>query len=134
LEQAYKPVQEALQKKARFGADLALAYMAIVSNTDVYADMKDRGLTNREAAWITLGSTIGMFSVDKFTKIGEMFYDDLTPGSIKEGRQILKKEFQEAANNIYKNGTKETSQTLFNKGLNLGKKIGNKLGEFWEGV
>ena len=134
LEQAYKPVQEALQKKARFGADLALAYMAIVSNTDVYADMKDRGLTNREAAWITLGSTIGMFSVDKFTKIGEMFYDDLTPGSIKEGRQILKKEFQEAANNIYKNGTKETSQTLFNKGLNLGKKMGSKLGEFWEGV
>jgi hypothetical protein len=65
------------------GADLALAYMALISNTDVYADMIEKGATKKEAAWVALGSTAAMFSVDKFAHLGEIFYDDLTAESIK---------------------------------------------------
>jgi hypothetical protein len=49
--------------------------MAIISNTDVYQDALDHGASKREAAMLALGSTVGMFSVDKYLGLGEMFYD-----------------------------------------------------------
>lgn len=82
-EKYYDPVVETMRKKQRLGADLALAYMALISNTDVYSDMLERGATKKEAAWVALGSTAAMFSVDRFAHLGEVFYDDLTAESIK---------------------------------------------------
>lgn len=55
---------------------MSLVYMAIVSNTDVYQSVLERGGTPFEAAAIALGSTIGMFSVDKYLGLGEMFFND----------------------------------------------------------
>jgi hypothetical protein len=49
--------------------------MAIISNTDVYQDALDHGASKREAAMLALGSTVGMFSVDKYLGLGEIFYD-----------------------------------------------------------
>jgi hypothetical protein len=69
--------------------------MALVSNTDVYATMKDKGATDKEAAWVALGSTLGMYGVDKFLHLGEIFYDDLTDDAIKQSRKLLKNEFNE---------------------------------------
>jgi hypothetical protein len=51
--------------------------MALISNTDVYQDMLDAGATKREAALVALGSTLGMYKVDR-SGIGELFFDDLT--------------------------------------------------------
>ena len=42
--------------------------MALVSNTDVYSSMLEAGATKKEAAAVALGSTLGMFSVDKYPK------------------------------------------------------------------
>lgn len=50
--------------------------MALVSNTDVYQSMLDAGATPREAAAVALGSTLGMYTVDRLG-IGEMFFDEL---------------------------------------------------------
>ncbi len=134
LEKAYEPVKAAIEARSKFGADLALAYMAIISNTDVYSDMIGKGGTNKEAAWVTLASTAGMFSVDKFLHIGEIFYDDLTAEAVKESRRIVKSEIKQAFDEIYKTGAKETPKTLWTKFSGLGKKLGNVLGDYWDDV
>lgn len=125
LKKYYDPVVETMRKKQRIGADLALAYMALISNTDVYADMLERGATKKEAAWVALGSTAAMFSVDRFLHLGEVFYDNLTAESIKQGRQAVKSELKEAFDEIYKAGTKESPAKWFKKGADFGKKAAN---------
>jgi hypothetical protein len=67
--------------------------MAIISNTDVYADMKAKGATNKEAAWVTLASTAGMFSVDKYLHIGETFFSGLSDESLIAAKKIAKEEY-----------------------------------------
>lgn len=90
----------AAQKKAelasQLGRDMSLAYMAIVSNTDVYADALEHGTTKKEAAAIALGSTLGMFAFDKYSKLGEIFFDDATGDATKAARQALRNEFRQA--------------------------------------
>jgi hypothetical protein len=51
--------------------------MAIVSNTDVYDSVLQHGGTQKEAAAMALGSMVGMYTVDKFLGLGEMFFDDV---------------------------------------------------------
>lgn len=73
----YLPAAQKLaESRMRTGQDLSLVYMAIVSNTDVYQSVLEKGGTPFEAAAIALGSTIGMFSVDKYLGLGEMFFND----------------------------------------------------------
>ena len=122
MKKYYDPVVETMRKKQRLGADLALAYMALISNTDVYSDMLERGATKKEAAWVALGSTAAMFSVDRFAHLGEVFYDDLTAESIKQGRQAVKKELKDALDTIYKPGTKDSPGNWYKKGAAFGKR------------
>ena len=122
LKKYLDPVMETMQKKQRLGGDLALAYMSLISNTDVYADMLERGATKKEAAWVALGSTAAMFSVDRFLHLGEVFYDDLTAKSIKQGRQAVKKELTDALDTIYKPGTKNSPGNWYKKGAAFGKR------------
>lgn len=65
----------AMESRMRMGQDLSLVYMALISNTDVYDSVLQKGGTPLEAAAIALGSTIGMFSVDKYLGLGEMFFE-----------------------------------------------------------
>ena len=131
IEKAYEPVLEAMRAKSQFGADLALIYMAIVSNTDVYSDMKAKGATNKEAAWVTLASTAGMFSVDKYLHLGETFFEGLSDESLITARRLAKQEIKEAGEEIY-NYAGKTPAALWTKGGNLGKRIGEKIGNYWE--
>jgi hypothetical protein len=131
IEKALTPIKEAMDDRAKYGQSLALAYMSIISNTDVYSQMKEQGATDKEAAWVTLGSTIGMFSVDKFAHIGEIFFDDEKAALMNELRRALKPEINDVKSKIYKGAKKETPKTLFNKGLSLGKNLGEKIGNFW---
>ena len=62
--------QKIAEARMRAGQDLSLVYMAIISNTDVYKSVLEKGGTPREAAAIALGSTIGMFCVDKYLGLG----------------------------------------------------------------
>lgn len=76
LQEFLPAAEKAAENTARLGQDLSLAYMAIVSNTDVYESALEHGATNKEAAWLSLATTAGMFAVDKWTGLGEIFYDD----------------------------------------------------------
>lgn len=84
--------EKAMVAQTQLGRDASLAYMAIISNSDVYNDAIQNGASRQEAAAVALGSTLGMFAVDKYAHLGEIFFDDATEDSVKAARQALKKE------------------------------------------
>lgn len=94
----YVPEAKKLATQAgKLGRDASLAYMAIISNSDLYNEMRSMGLTNSEAAAISLGSTLGMFGLNKYTGLGEIFFDDATDDSVKLARKAIKAEMKSAA-------------------------------------
>ena len=123
LKKFYEPAVESMRKKQQLGADLSLVYMALISNTDVYEDMLERGGTKQEAAWIALGSTAGMFSVDKFLHLGELFFDDLTADAVKQSRKVINGEITDALNTFY--GRVKGGEKWYKVGFDLGKKAAN---------
>jgi len=76
--------------------------------------MLENGASKGEAALIALGSTLGMFAVDK-TGLGELMFDEATDESIKQARQALKKEFREARRTAFKaiDATKNTTANKY---------------------
>ena len=89
--------QKLATQAGALGRNASLAYMAIISNSDLYNEMRSLGLTNSEAAAISFGSTAGMFILNKWTGLGEIFFDDATDDAIKLARQAIKAEMKEAA-------------------------------------
>lgn len=113
----YVPAAEKImQNRIRQGQDLSLAYMALVSNTDVYDTVKRKGGTGQEAAWITLGSTLGMFGVDKYLHLGEAFF------SSDEARQAMRMAANQAADEIATPLLGKSRKELLQGGLNIGQK------------
>ena len=99
----------------RLGADASLAYMALVSNTDVYSSMLESGASRKEAAAVALGSTIGMFGVDKYLHLGELFFDDLTADYERQVRRTFTKEAKNWYDNVIKQTVKDPEVTKFDK-------------------
>lgn len=127
--QKFIPQAEKLARKnARLGADASLVYMALVSNTDVYQSMLEHGATKKEAAAVALGSAIGMFSVDKYLGLGEMFFDDLTTNTQRQIRGALRKEistWDSSFQSIIKN-PETTAKHKLGKLLQTGRDMGKK--------
>lgn len=89
----YLPAAEkAMKESTQLGRDASLAYMAVVSNSDVYGDALQHGASKQDAAAIALGSTLGMYAVDKYAHLGELFFDDATEDSVKAARNAIKNE------------------------------------------
>lgn len=89
----YLPAAEkAMKESTQLGRDASLAYMAVVSNSDVYGDALQHGASKQDAAAIALGSTLGMYAVDKYAHLGELFFDDSTEDSVKAARKAIKNE------------------------------------------
>lgn len=84
--------EKAMVAQTALGRDASLAYMAIISNSDVYNDAIQHGATRQEAAAVAFGSTLGMFAVDKYAHLGEVFFDDATEDSVKAARKAIKNE------------------------------------------
>lgn len=81
-----------MKESTQLGRDASLAYMTIVSNSDVYGDALQHGASKQDAAAIALGSTLGMYAVDKYAHLGELFFDDATEDSVKAARNAIKNE------------------------------------------
>lgn len=136
IEKYMKEIQPILSNTRRLGADASLVYMALVSNTDVYQSMLEAGASRKEAAAVALGSTIGMFSVDRFLGLGELFFDDLTADYQRQLRSTLVKESKSWYDNVIKQNVQDVEKSkldkfrgLFQKGVNWGK---NKTNQFVE--
>lgn len=142
LQNAYKDVAGQIENINRLGADASLIYMALVSNTDVYEDLIDRGLTKREAMSVAFGSTLGMFMVDR-KGLGEVFFNELTSNGERAIRATLKnsrKDWVESfASGILSqaNATarRELAPNMLKKYITAGKELGNKVfNEFWDDI
>lgn len=126
LRKFVEPAKELAQKNARLGADASLAYMAIISNTDVYQTMLEHGASKEDAAKVAFGSTLGMFAVDKYMHLGEMFFDELSQETKVAVRSAIKKESESIATDLTQIGinspaTKESKFKLIQKGIDFGK-------------
>lgn len=127
----YLPAAEkVIQNRNRLAQDLSLGYMALISNTDVYESVLEKGGTPAEAAAITFGSTLGMYSVDKYLGLGEMFFEK------DPARLALRKAAKENAD-LYMAGRREAADLstkkgiigVIQKGIDLGKRTVDKFGE-----
>ena len=120
----YLPQAQKLATQAgNLGRNASLAYMAVISNSDLYNDMRAQGLTNREAAAISLGSTLGMFGLNKYTELGEIFFDDATDDAVKLARKAVKTEMSKAREMF--NAIKTSNDTQTNKYLKYIKTASN---------
>lgn len=99
-----EPAQKIAKSNMRLGADASLAYMAIVSNTDVYQSMLEHGASKRDAAAIAFGSTLGMFAVDKYLNLGEMFFDELRNDTQLALRNAFRREADAVAERLIGTG------------------------------
>lgn len=123
--------EKAYAKRVKFGQDMSLVYMAIISNTDVYESALEHGASKKEAAMLALGSTVGMFSVDKYLGLGEMFFDDPEAVARREFKSVLRKESEDLVNNI-KNlattpgDTKKSYLDIFKSGVKAAQNAVNK--------
>lgn len=129
-------VEPIVKNANRLGADASLAYMALVSNTDVYSSMLEAGASRKEAAAVALGSTVGMFAVDKWTHLGELFFDDLTADYERQLRRTFSKEAKSWYDNVIKQTVQEPQvsnfdkfRKLFQSGIDFGKKHANQFAE-----
>lgn len=121
----YVPAAEKIvESRMKTGQDLSLVYMAMISNTDVYQSVLEKGGTPFEAAAISLGSMIGMFSVDKYLGLGEMFFND------EPARKAIRNSAKKSAEDLMSTAgilqadttTKKGIIGLIQKGIDTGKK------------
>ena len=121
--------EKAFSKRAQLGQDLSLIYMSMASNYDVYNDALEYGATRKEAAAVALGSMLGMFAVDKYAHLGEIFFDE-TPEkmALRNLRQGIRDEASELTKRI---GSNQVTRDTSKKGiLNLIKTSANKASDF----
>lgn len=137
IEKFMPEAEKAFEKSARFGANAALAYMALISNTDVYASMLEHGTTRREAALVALGSTLGMYGVDRYLNLGETFFEDLRDESKLAIKRFTREETDKllaatneavgtSAKQMAEKEVKEGELNLFRRGVLLGRSIAEK--------
>lgn len=127
--------EDYIKSRIKLGQDLSLAYMAIVSNTDVYESVLRKGGTQKEAAAMALGSIIGMYSVDKFLGLGTLFFDDVdTQRIFRQAAVKSADEIVDAAKLTASTAGKETVEETTNwikRGIQSGK---NVINEYKEGI
>ena len=112
IEQALSTIRDSYTKKQKLGQDLSLVYMSLISNTDVYDSAIEHGATKQEAAAVALGSIVGMFGVDKYLGLGEMFFDDENAIQRRLYRKLLKDHYdQDVAPVISSLATKPEAET-----------------------
>lgn len=126
--------QKKMEAAQAIGRNVSLGYMAITSNTDVYNSMLEHGATKGEASAVALGSTIGMFLFDKYSDLGELFFDEATSDVVKASRKAIKDEFSQASKAfeiISKSDAPQRSKIvqMFTKAAEVSKKAISKFSE-----
>ena len=128
--------QKMATQASQLGRDISMAYMAIISNSDLYNDMRNQGLSKSESAAIALGSTLGMFGLNKYTGLGEIFFDDATDDAVKMARMAIKEEMKDAGNmfTAIKNSNLPEPNKLLKFIKTASDKAENVMSKFSEGV
>lgn len=127
----YMPAAEKiLSNRNRLAQDLSLGYMALISNTDVYESVLEKGGTPAEAAAIAFGSTLGMYSVDKYLGLGEMFFQkDPAKLALRQTAKENAALYMAGKKTVEDLSTKKGIINTIQKGIQLGKKTVDKFSE-----
>lgn len=116
-------VEKTIQNRNRIAQDLSLVYMAIVSNTDVYDSILQKGGTPEEAAALAFGSTLGMFGVDRYLGLGEMFFQkDEAKLALRQAARENAELYMAGKKAVVDTSTKKGIVGAIQKGVDLGKK------------
>ena len=131
LSDAMYGIPQKIQAARELGGKASLMYMALVSNTDVYQQMMEHGVTKREAALVTLGSTLGMFYVDNSLHLGQAFFDELqNPAKLSVNNTLTKEKskWTEAFAKFIKNtpDSKNKALKILSTAIDSSKKFYNK--------
>lgn len=127
----YMPAAEKiLSNRNRLAQDLSLGYMALISNTDVYESVLEKGGTPTEAAAIAFGSALGMYSVDKYLGLGEMFFQkDPAKLALRQTAKENAALYMAGKKTVEDLSTKKGIINTIQKGIQLGKKTVDKFSE-----
>lgn len=127
----YMPAAEKiLSNRNRLAQDLSLGYMALISNTDVYESVLEKGGTPAEAAAIAFGSTLGMYSVDKYLGLGEMFFQkDPAKLALRQAAKENAALYMAGKKTVEDLSTKKGIINTIQKGIQLGKETVDKFSE-----
>lgn len=127
------PAKIEAQNAYKLGADASLVYMALVSNEPVYEEMLNHGASKRDAALVSFASSVGMFGVDKWAHLGEIFFDELKNESKIAFRNTVKDQIEKSMDSlteIIKNPeVKKKTKNLIMRGMDIGKKAVNKFND-----
>lgn len=128
-------MQPKIEKLNRLGANASLAYMALVSNTDVYHSALENGATPREAAALGFGATLAMYTVDRLG-IGELFFDELSKQSAREINAAIMGNAKEWETQLLKRTANELQDANKFKRLIIGSrnKISQLLGDYADDI
>lgn len=130
-----EPAQKLAKSNMRLGADASLAYMAIVSNTHVYQSMLEHGASKRDAAAVAFGSTLGMFAVDRYLGLGELFFYELRNDTQLALRNAFRREANAVAERLVGTGEglianpevkQNALKALIKKGMDFSKGVTEK--------
>jgi hypothetical protein len=89
--------------------------------------MLEYGASKRDAALVAFGSTVGMFTVDRFLHLGELFFNDLEDVAGRALRQTAINEAKNLASTVFKEtvSTGNKAKNFVLKGINAGKNVAN---------
>lgn len=122
-----KVAQDALEKQAKLGRNISLAYMSIISNTDLYQDLVEKGASKSQAAAMALGSIIGMYGVNKLTGIGEAMFDASDAITRRGIKDFISKNTNKMVQSLTKTA-KDPNELL--KTIKKGSKFGEELTKY----
>ena len=111
---------------------LSSTYMAITSAGDAWAQARKNGHDERRAGMITLGTMAGLFSIFRFTNIGDIMIRNIGLPQTQMGiRQAVREAFEDLGKAWTKRnaayGTAQVERNLFNKFKFAVENFGEKL-------
>lgn len=127
INQHKKVAQDVLEKQAKLGRAMSLAYMSMISNTDLYQDLVDKGASKSQAAAMALGSMIGMYGVNKLTGIGEAMFDASDAVTRRGIKDFISKNTNKMVESLTKSA-KNPEELL--KTIKKGSKFGEQLTKY----
>lgn len=108
-------IQNVLRRNGTVGAKLALGYMALISNAEMYDEFIEAGASQAEAAAAAWAASAGMFAVDSYLGLDKLFLDNFEANVISGTRRSIRnsaKELRPIIANTAKNPKLTTIQKL----------------------
>ena len=83
-------IQNVLRRNGEVGAKLALGYMALISNSEMYDEFIEAGASQAEASAAAWAASAGMFAVDSYLGLDKLFLDNFEANMISGTKRSIR--------------------------------------------